>query len=379
MVRHVSVLAGVLLTTSLGEADRALALTAALGGRVTIEAEGAPLSQVLGQLEEQTGARIYNPLRNVPQEPEVTVEARGAPLRAVLREIALQCGCYVQTLGRTRYALRKGEDPRELAPTARAGPYALRLRSIRANDSMTLDFMATDDQPLRLDRGTTLNTEIEADDDLDLARIYGLHPAVRAVDDRGHEVPAKRTELPEPYEPPYYSSHEPWTSLRVELVLPDREAKALASVEGDLLVYREARYAQLVLSLDDPQATATDAGHTLRLIQARAGPEQRYTVRANLTAPPDEAPGAQPRRSLRPPQAEVFVQTAEGALVSPHSTSTRGGPHTPEQMTWQYEWGFGVEADQTPERLVYAFVVTGRELEALHYRLEDVGLPSWQD
>ncbi len=393
-MRYVTGLAALLIASSLAQAQRLTAVgnpalaqkqvimagdLAPAGHRVTIKADQAPLSDVLKQLEDQTGTRIYSPFRNVPEDPMVSVEAQDASLRAVLREIAAQCGCYLQGGGTNTYILREGDDPRELAPSVVAGPYTLRLRSVSVNDSMTLDLMATGEQPLRLNRGMVVSIEIEADDDLDLARIYALHPAARAVDDRGRVIAPKETELPERYGPPRSYSHQWWVSSQVQLAHPGRQATSIASLEGDLLVYEQAQHVQLVLPLDDPQARAEDAGCALALVEAGPKEGRGYAVTAKLTVPPEAATNGTVRSSSRPPQGDVRLETADGTRIGGYPSSMRGGGRDDEAATWEYEWAFQVPADQTPVRMVYSLVVAGGELETLPYKFENVLLPTWQE
>ncbi len=346
---------------------------------VTFDVQDRPVSEVLSGLAEQTGVRIHSPFGGGVEAPLVTVRADRVPFRGVLREVAAQCGCHVECRLLHQYALRKGPDPREASPTARAGPYTLRVRSVRVSDSMALDFMAAGEAPLRLDRGVTLNIEVEADDDLDLARIYALHPAVRAVDDRGRAIAPARMQLPEDHRPPGIGPGAvPWVSLPVGVALPVPPAASLRSVEGELLVYAHARYAEFVLPLDRLGATATDGDCTLGLMEARRT-DAGYTVKAKLTTPAvaarrDQA-GGTPRTGL----GWARLEAADGQVLKTQWTSWRGGIREGQRVAYHYELGFRLPAFETPARLVLVLMVIGGEPESLRYSFANIPLPTWQE
>jgi hypothetical protein len=352
--------------------------------RVTIKAEQALLSTVLAEIEKQTGVRIYHPFANRPDEPLVSVEAQNAPLRAVVREIATQVGCYVAGTGRTAYILREGHNPRELAPSTTAGPYTLRIRSIQISDLLNLDFMTTAEQPMRIEQSMSISLEIEADDDLDLARVFAVHPNVRAVDDRGRTIIPKQTELPEWHSPPYTPSYGEWMGAHLQLARAERDATTIASLEGELLAYPEARVGRLVLALDDPQATATDAGYTLSLIEAGVEEGGNYRVKVKFAAAAPAGDDRPPvRRPNLPPQGDERLEAADGTPIRLRGSriravsSIRTG-EAPEE-TREYEWQFDMAPGQTPARFVYEFIARSGEPQPLTYRFESVPLPTWQE
>ena len=355
----------------------ARAPVAAWPQQVTADFDQAPIGQVLAELERQTGLRISHPFRAGEDEPLVDLHVEGASIRGVLRALCQQAGCWFRTSSQA-VEVRLGADPLEAAPTVQAGPYIVRLRSLRIAHSWAADFERPQENQLVTGHEMSLELQVESDEDRYLEALVAFHPAVRAVADTGEAVQPRVIELPPRPTLDRSYVHEGLIRERIRLDAPGAQAVSLTSIEGDLVVRKDPRVVRLEFPLAAGLGAQSAEGHTFALTDTQPLGANGYTVKGQWDLAPD--PGTGVGLPGRLPFYTASLLTAEGQRVIAVRQSVRvGRPPGAERSRLFCEWQFEPVGEAAPERFVFEWVVTAVETELVHYRFDDVLLPTWEE
>ncbi len=348
-----------------------LAVCAAQAQPVTLKVDDAGLWEVAAALSKQTGAAIDLPFAaGAPDEPHVTLDVKDLALRAVLRLIGEQTGGHFESWERGDYYYTQEPDPLAEAPTAKTGPYLVRIGSVRIEDARELRFRTDFDEPLEITHHMLVRFSLDADDELDLARLVGLAEEVRAVDNTG-----RRITVVEPAETEWEGFESPggWWGTEPELRLtqPAAEAAGLASLEGALVAYRQARWVKLRVPLPPP-ATPTVTEVCSLLVTHASMADEGYTVRGTLTPVGDGWGPVDPDMDAR-------LEFANGGVARGYETEASvewGNGATPGRG--QYTWLFQDLPAGQPVAFVCDLVAVTPDTEVVPFRFQNIPLPTWE-
>lgn len=344
--------------------------------RVTAHLRQTPAWIVIEDLRKQTGAPIFHNFRGgMEPSPDIDLAVEDVPLRVALRQIADQLGCYVQRRY-DWYWVREGPDPWEPCPMVTLGPYRLRLHQMSVGEDASLhvtgrNAVRVHGNPRRLRIGFS----IEADEDLDMARVLGIAADARAIDNTAQQlVPASD----QPFQARAPWSHDSdWREAvrcSVAFMPPELHATSLRVVEGDLLVHTQAQAIQFELSLEADDQPHSIEGYRLRLVEFAAAPEGGYTVKAELSAPELDLP-TNPLELWR----RAWLVSQRGRRIWPSSAPRErfGTGQPPDSL--ELSWQFRRSTMETPNSLLVRLITTSGPTERLHFRFEDLLLPTWAD
>ncbi|MFQ6132673.1 MAG: hypothetical protein ACE5R4_11595 [Armatimonadota bacterium] len=354
-----------------------LACGAALAQHLTVDFAGMPIEEALGEIERQSGIRIIHTFRNVEDQPVVDVQMQDAPLRAVLRAICRQIDCYAYRTTSGYIYVREGPDPAADCPAVQVGPYTVRLRYVRITDSTTLSFERQEEGPLTTQDSMTLSFTIEADEDRDVAAVAAIDPALQVVDSTGNEVAPRYDKPVRLSSSSLARSYWGRVSTYTTMDRPSPEAVSLRTVEGDILVYTDVQPVRFEFPLDDEGLQAqSKSGHTVTLTEVEEPSDRTtdVTVEWQLPTLTPEERGEYWRR----PTCEAYVTAAEGARIAARTSNIRS-LRTGEQLAYEYTWSFRPPAGTAPERFLLEIFVPSAETKTLHYKFEDIPLPTWEE
>ncbi len=363
---------------------RALWLPAVLVGlpalaqaqHVTVEFVQAPVGEVLAELQRQTGARVYDPFQDGPDEPLVDVQVQDAPLRAVLQAVGEQTGCYCRG-GRGYFELKLLPDPMEMCPSAKAGPYIVRVRSVHVAHSWTLGFEGNGGGPVVAAHEMSVELQVEADEERDIEALAAFHPAVQAITNAGETVAPKERELPRHLILDRSYVHQGYVRHGVKLNAPPPEAASLQTLEGDLVVRRNPRVLRLTFPLADGPGAQDLEGHTFTVTGIEATGGGGCEISGEWELAPD--PGTGVGLPGRLPFYNAYLVAADGARALSSRRDTRVGRREDGQSILRCDWQFDAAPTLLPEDFVFEWAVTDVETELVHYRIEDVVLPTWEE
>ncbi|MFQ6132671.1 MAG: hypothetical protein ACE5R4_11585, partial [Armatimonadota bacterium] len=347
----------------------------AQGQRVTVDFVGAPIQEALEELEQQAGVHIEGVLWPEEDQPSVDLQMEEAPLRAVLRAICRQANCHFWQSGRHVFYLQEGPNPAEQCPTTQVGPYTIRVGFVRLADTMTLAFARRRGNPLSVVKQMTIGLSVEADEDIELEAVAGVHPGATAVENTGKTVEPTVKELPSREVP------MPWRRpgsmpVLIRLALPSPEAIRLRALEGDILVHRDVQPLRFEFPLEGPRQPQTVAGHTVTITSIERRGERDYEVKAKWQLPrlkPGEPMEAEPF-----PSYSGYLVTARGEAAGSGSSEVGGiGPTTNREFGCS--WQMRAFPEVVPEKFVLEIVLKSAETETLHYKFEDIPLPTWEE
>jgi hypothetical protein len=149
--------------------------------RVSLKAQGLPLSIVLNDLTEQTGFQMTLN-RGGRVEPPVTLEVVRQPLWMVLRELSRQTGWGItrgQSNRRPTFTFAQGGRLFGEAPVADAGCLLVMVRRVELAETLEYGSSAAPNRQLRV------MLSLFPDPRLNLTQVASGLEQVRAVDDRG--------------------------------------------------------------------------------------------------------------------------------------------------------------------------------------------------
>ncbi|MFQ6132672.1 MAG: hypothetical protein ACE5R4_11590 [Armatimonadota bacterium] len=355
-----------------------LALCLPLGAwaqRVTVDFDQVPLEQALDEIKGQTGWQIWHSLRGQNDQPAISLQMEDAPLRVVLRAIGQQAGCHFQQAGRRNFHLRWGPDPAEECPSTQVGPYTVRVRSIRITDARILAFDGRNEQPLTFQNDMAIELSVEADENTDLEAVAAVHPGLTAVDNIGQTVQPRVKELPQWHSPNTSWQHQGHIRASVTMDEPSPEAVSLRTLEGDIVVYTDVEPVRFEFPLEGPRQPQTSAGHTVTLTSVELTAGNAYEIKAKWELPPrgpEQRPGP-----WRTPSYEAYLVAADGTRISAFGGGGMGGSTTGNRMVYDCTWRLQPRGNQVPAKFALTIVVKSEQTQSLHYKLEDVPLPTW--
>lgn len=340
--------------------------TPVLAQRVTLKAEQTPLTEVLKQLEAQTAALIMHPFHRAPERaPPIDLDVTDAPLRGVLKDLAEQANLELVRRAPYAYLLQRPVRPPSTGPTATAGPYTITVRAVQRFEDLTLTFPP--DGPKTEARSVMkIRFDIDADDELDLVRLLSVERAGSAITDRGANLKAVREESSG-----LVSLRDPGASLGFPL--PDAEARALLAVEGDLTAYREAHELLLEAALDGEAQPTPAGGFTLTVEPPQLREDGLRRIRYQVEGP---FPERRDQEGMLP--AILWLELADGVRVRPLGAGIPSPVRsaTGETSVCKGSALFRPLGDVQPRKFHLRTMVTGGEVERLHFKLENVALPS---
>jgi hypothetical protein len=357
-----------------------LACSAVAAQNVTLKVDDAPLVQVVADLARQTGADIdVGMAEALPQPPRVSFDVKDMPLRAVLRLIGEQTGGHFESWEEGSYYYVDEPDPLAEAPMVRAGPYYVRIGSIRIEDARELRFRTDFPEPLEVTHYMLVQLSVDADDDLDLARFSHVDPKVTGVDNTGQRISTAEPQPEAVGEAEDVGLEgfdlEGWWSMgemepTLSLSQPAPTAVSLATLEGKLVAYRQAR--RITLRVPLPPPTTPIAKETVSLVVTGAVPsDEGYEVQGTLTPVGD---GWGPTD----PDVRTRLELADGTLVRGYETESgvewgENDRPTRGDYTWQFE---NLPAAR-PVALICEVISVSPDTETIPFRFDNIPLPTW--
>jgi hypothetical protein len=337
--------------------------------QVTIEAKDVALADVVELLKQQTGVQIVGERQAPPETPPLTLQFERAPLKKVIRELCKQAGMHFTRFG-SGYHLLPGVE-RDDRPLCVAGDYEVRVEQIIHDRQRVLTFKNAD-EPMRFENTLRVNLTAEAWDDEATARLYAFDPAVRAVTDGGAVLEPRQKETLQQGQPAYEHLLRGYLPLEP----PPPEAVTLATLEGDIVLFADLDRGEFEFALDQEVGQTKETERiavTLQSYDAKAG-----VVTCELSVPPGPKwePG-EPHWSVRP-MTQAALVTAKGDRQAPHGTSYRGEGGQ-ERYTFYQTFAFSVPPEFEPVKLAYQVTVPRNPAERLHYKFENLPLPTWQE
>ncbi len=341
----------------------------AQGQHVTVDFQQTPLREALAELKRQSGANIGSQLSTEAANRSVDLRMEDAPLRAVLRALCRQLGCHFVQSSRISFSLREGPDRADACPTARAGPYTIRIRSVKITDALNLSFVLGDENPLTFHDQMSLALTIEADDIVDCEAVIGVdRTVVAAAGNAGQTVASRETGLPANT----YDMNGSWYAAdglvddAVTLDVPPPEAASLRVLEGDIVVHDWVREQSFEFPLEGPHQPRSAAGHTFVITNVQPEHEDGYYV--------VETEWRLPWTPRSYPRNEVYLVAADGTRRQVRAGSGTL-PREGDDMLFIRTHRFTPREGFVPEKLVFEFLAKSRETHRVHFRLENIPLP----
>jgi hypothetical protein len=329
---------------------------------ISLNCTEASFADVAKLLQQAGGVTITGAGQAPADTPKITLNLENASLRQALREVCRQAGWHYTRFGPGYHLLPGAQDERF---TCHVGDYDVTLQRLMRQRSLVLDL--TRGEP-HTSLTNLLNIELiaESDDDEKLIALAGFDQQALAVTDTGVELqPDQRFGG--------YSgrSVEPVVRAWLNLPPPPEDAKVLARLEGDLVLFAKVERAEVELGLEEVGVTKQANGVSVTLNSFdRAG----GSARLRLVMPLSQE--AQPRRGLSQSQPQIRVTLADAAgktaLQSGHSSS---GGNDGKTMTYDYQASFRLDADFLPVRLTCRVAVPYDPSDRLTYLFENIPLP----
>ena len=351
----------------------AVVLVLAVGGgcsaqKVSISVADMPLPDVVQLLRDMTGVQFVGEAaaKALPgKAPTVTLDLQDAPLKTVVKEMCRQAGWHFARFGQG-YHLMPGPAEDYARPRCAVGVYEVSLDSVSVQRTLTLNFAAPEAKT-SLDHRTNLQLTCESDDDELMAAVWAFDTNVIAVTDTGVTLEPLQKEAWG-----HGSPHEPLVRGWVPLQPPPPDAKRLARLEGDLILYATVRRAEFEFTAQDVGTSKEAEGLTVALtaFDPRTG-----QVQCELSLPKDTEEAVRRTRGMTSsPTVDVALLDAEGKAASSSGGSSSGGAEG-EVMRYKQQYSFRVGEGFVPAKIRYRVVAASDPGERLTYLLEDIPLP----
>ncbi|MBM3477079.1 MAG: hypothetical protein FJX75_27745 [Armatimonadetes bacterium] len=331
--------------------------------RLTLKCADMALPDVVKMLRQTSGVLIVGADTADAETPRITLSLTDVTVRQALGEVCKQAGWHYEPLGQG-YRLMPG--PREPKPfVCRVGDYDVILDRVIISRNLAIELIKAEPQTT-LDHRLSLGLIAESDDEEQMVAVAGFDPQVTAMTDTGVELRESRNR----FTPLGYYSREPVVRGSINLPPPPEEARSLARIEGDLILFAKVERTEYEFPLDEVGQTREQDGVsvTFRGFDPATGTAQ---VQAKIARAPDEEPGRM--RSPQPRCAATLVD-ADGrpAPSGGYSSSGRGedGVYTSDQ-----EFRFRLEPGFEPAKLKYQMILTRDPSERLTYVFENIPLP----
>jgi hypothetical protein len=333
-------------------------------GQLTLNCTNVPLPEVVKHLRQLSGVPIIGGDTADAATPPITLDLTDVTVEQALAEACKQAGWHYERFEQGYRLVPGPPAPRPFA--CRVGDYEVVLERVSVLRDLTLELVG--DQPrTTLDHRLGLSLSARSDDEDKMAAIAGFDSQVTAVTDTGVELrPTQRARGSTGVR-----SMEQVVRGSASLPAPPEEARALARVEGDLILFAQVERSEYEFAIDQAGQSQDQGGATVTFVGFdRATGIAR--VRAKITQPRDAIPQ---RGGPSQPRCAATLMDANGrpAAASGQSGSWRGenGVYTHDQ-----EYYFRPDPNFQPAKLKCQLTVVSDPSERLTYVFENIPLPS---
>ncbi|MFQ5809434.1 MAG: hypothetical protein ACE5JM_07435 [Armatimonadota bacterium] len=350
---------------------------------VTLDLEGVPLSQAIERLSLRGGVEVR--MDDVPHElldRPVTYRSQDVPTRRALREICQELGLRMEAYRAAGQGvlfklipLRPGElQP----PAVQAGPYIVRLLSIRRRESASLS-LGRPTEPPTLRRSLTLSFEVEVDTHADAKALLAVHPAADVTDNTGKALEPSSREL---------SSGTPrgggymWPRPMTPALafgLPATDAVSLREIAGELVIAGKVTPVRLEFQATQTGARLEKEGYAVTLESVKLVPPRICHVELTIVQPPrpPDVPEPRWREQLAGTCTVVLDDGSEryarqgGGLVTPGAAGAD---------KWELSFrAYDIPAGAAPVKVAYSLTLRSHERKRIPFSFQDIPLPTWGD
>ena len=343
--------------------QRAMAESAGQASLVTLQGE-MPLSEILAEIEEQTGNKIvFREPRRAPgdqaPDPKLNVDFDNTPFWQALDQVLDQASLGVYPYGEEKAVYVVPGAGAGAAPAGRtsySGPFRFQAVMIQSQR----DLRNPSNQSLRL------TLEVSWEPRLSPVTLQQRMADIEAFDEQGNPLPvdAQQAVATVPVIPDSMT-----VPLEIHLALPPRDVKRIARLKGTLSALLPGEVATFRFEdLEEAkQVEQRIAGVTVMLEQARRSPAAwEIGIRVRF----DEASGALESHLNWINDNQIYLEDPDGKPIT-HGMSTTTGQKENEVGMAYY---FGIDGPLTGYSLVYKTpgLILSSEFD---YELEDIELP----
>ncbi len=323
------------------------------------------LSQVLAQIEKQTGNKIAampQPAQIPAADPEVNVEFNKTPFWTALDQVLDQAQLSLYPYGQPGAMQLVPRGPNELPRVGRAtvvGP--LRIEPVRVHASRDLRSKAPSILMVTL--------EVAWEPRLQPISIKEPMAAVKAVDPSGAAIA-----VCDPQAAPEALPRAGSSALEIEvpLAMPPAETKEITSLKGTLRVMmlgKVEKFSFANLLSEKREKEKRIAAATVALTDVRKNGEA-WEVYVQLSY--DDAGDALESHRNWAWQNKAYLKGADGKPIEPDSTEST--LRTPKALGVGYV--FALEKDVTPEKMTFVYETPGMVVTKDYaYELKGIKLP----
>jgi hypothetical protein len=320
---------------------------------VTIDLRDAPIADAIKALRELSGVDFTGEMGGNPQTPLITLAFEGAPLKTVVREMCRQAGWHFQRFGRG-YSLWSGVQD-DTRPDAQVDGLGIFVESLSLENSV---YFLTDDPQSHEQNRLHVRLRAEAEDDELLEPVLGFDYAITVTLDTGDVLKGPEHGL---HRPPWF---RPEIDADIPVPPPPPEARTIASIEGDLVLYADITRLEAEFALDDVGAGKDEGLMSVTFLDYSP---QGFRPKLQFVAPENGRPIQ--------PQFDAVLIGENG--VEAHSDGV-GGSGGLQDGVWTYtqEAGFArVPPGFEPVAIRYAATISRDPSKRVHYKFEDIPLP----
>lgn len=345
------------------EIEERVAKSAVEPSLLTLDVEDAPLSDVLEQIEAQTGNQLLDYRQQFGQQSDarrVTVEAAGEPfwnvVDRVLDQAELDLYAYSGEEALALVNASPGAAPRAGA-AAYAGPFRIAPTQVTASRNLR--------QPAQ--KALNLTLQIQWEPRLRPIAVSQPMSEIVAVNENGTRLSLSQPERSVDVE---LQSGNQSTEIMLPFVLPERETERIESLRGTMEVLAPGRSAEFRfedIAADDPPETRKKGGVSVTLSEVRKnGVIWEVHMRLKLDQPGD---------SLASHRAWVFenkthLEDDEGAVID------HAGFETTMQTSDEIGLAYLFDREEGIEGLTWVYHTPATILTfPVEYELKDIELP----
>jgi hypothetical protein len=226
--------------------------------RLSIDCEDAALPEVVRMLTGAGGLQITGADAADAATPRVTLKLTGVTVEEALAEACKQAGWHYE---RTEQGYRLTPGPQQDRPNVcRVGDYTVVLEGLSVQRSLNVSLLKAEPHTTLTHR-LTLSLTVGSDDEEKMVAVAGFDAQVTAVTDTGVELRETRTR----FTPMGYYGMEPVVRGSINLPPPTDEARSLARIEGDLILYAKVEKREFEFAIQEVGQTQEQDGVTLTL------------------------------------------------------------------------------------------------------------------
>jgi len=332
--------------------------------RISLDVNDMALPDVVTAIKQLSGVQIIGEMAVTDQTPHITLKLEDAPLRKVMTEVCRQVGWHFARFG-TGYNLMPGVEA-DQRPRCEAGDFQVVLDNLELTNSLSLS-LRDPAQGTRVTRQLTLRFSAEADDDETLTAIYNFDPKLTVTTDTGVTLAPLQDRI---YGGQMSFGGSP--TFQIPVKPPPAEARKLAAIEGDVVLYADITRIEHDFALDQP-GTRFDKGELTVKFLSYESATHTAKFELMLPEPPPPQPGA-PHEWLQP-RATAELRDAAG------TPSVSGGygfsGSTNEGISrFQQTFNFSAGQEYVPTTIRYRVSIQRNATKRVHYRFENVPLPA---